>query len=228
MLGYDSAAHWANIPADAPLLFWYVDGAYATPQSARARFPRAIFKSITVLGGTADFADVENGDLTIASGARWARTQRAFGRRPGLYVDRSNYPDLVQACAELSISPSMVDWWIADATGQPHSLPGACCVQYGQVNGYDVSTTSGAWVGVDIPLPSPVPSPPTTSKDEMALLLTDSKGAGYVVANDLTSKVLIPDANDMEALVKIGAPAFTYVTQGSISDAVIDAIPPTT
>jgi NlpC/P60 family len=71
-----------------------------------------------------------------------------------------------------------------------------------------------------LPFPD-APAPPTPPEEnEMQLYAADSKGTGYVIAADLSTKTGMPDAADAQALLKTGL--YTVVT---LTDALIASIP---
>lgn len=93
-LMYD-AVTIGEIPEAARAVLLYVDGAYANWKEGVERFEYyhgARKVSITTSGGIAEFADVETGDLTPASGVRWLERMISHHvYRPGLYANRSTW-----------------------------------------------------------------------------------------------------------------------------------------
>lgn len=210
---YDAVA-WQTIPKGEPILA-YRDGAYVTYPAALALRPSHCWTVTTNGQNQADIADCESGDLTPA--------QAIFGVRLGwwdtIYSSLSMLSQLQQESAHQQKSLSWY-WWAADPTGIPHLPAGASACQYawhslGQCPAnYDLSCVTEAWVSDH--------SPTTThiGEDDMAIYATNSKGTGFVVATDLSSKTGIPDGADAGALIKSGL--YTTVT---LSDQMLNDIP---
>lgn len=141
-----------SIPANAPIVAGYVDGLYTWSPAGWARFSGQRV-SITVKGAAgARVADVEGGDLTPSEGRLWAAQEVAAGRRPTLYVSRSEWPEVagIAGC----------DYWIADWTGKQHLVPGSVATQWSPGGPYDTSETDGVWPATVAPTPPPTPPPP--------------------------------------------------------------------
>lgn len=163
---YDST-NPLSIPADATEVAGYIDGLYAWPASAWARFTKATVKlTITVLGDlAADVCDCETGDLTPARAAAWARQKTT---RPTIYCNLSTRPAVEAELARLGMAPTQVDWWIAHYTNQPHLEAGSVETQWEQnvpsPDGVGIVDLSDTAPGVGQILPSqpkpPVPHPP--------------------------------------------------------------------
>ena len=116
------------IPLNAQLVAGYVDGRYAWPQSAWARWPTQRRVTIAVDIGTtqADVLDVEAGAADPAQARVWVQNRLRLGvRAPICYCNRSTEPALRAALTGLNWR-----WWAADWTGQLHTIPGAVAVQY--------------------------------------------------------------------------------------------------
>jgi hypothetical protein len=177
------------IPATAAAAAGYVDGAWPDHDAIAARLPHATVISITVAGRPgARVGDSENGDMTPADFAVWARDEILARRRPTAYCSRASVPTVVDALRRLGIDPGaplaggslgQVDWWVADwgpaaGQGQPH-LPGGCvaCQYDHDVAGCDLSVADLRWLqqqGVPtVALNAPVIGPP----------MIDPKGRGY-------------------------------------------------
>lgn len=162
---YDSTTA-ADIPADAPAVAGYVDGAFANYHELLAAHPGKPVVGITVLGsflpGTR-VADVESGDLTPVSGAAWCRQMLTVGKRPTLYYSRTLGAAVRDALVADGLNPADVDYWPADWTGGPHLLPGSVATQYANpaTSGghYDLSVATEAWLAGSI-APGPTPIPP--------------------------------------------------------------------
>jgi peptidoglycan hydrolase-like protein with peptidoglycan-binding domain len=81
--------HPQNLPAGYDAYLGYVDGEWPTAPELKTQFPGRSIVSLTVLGGdaVADGCDVESGDLTPASGARWVQRRIGQGEwRPIVYA----------------------------------------------------------------------------------------------------------------------------------------------
>lgn len=124
-----------NIPLDAALIFYYMDGTYAWSPEQIAKRPQAEKHSITVLGSlAADVADCESGDLTTTSAIHWAFQKNKLGAIPMLYSDRSDRLIIEPATATI---PRLL--WTADP-GPDHLLDGDTGTQWGFFGIYDEST----------------------------------------------------------------------------------------
>lgn len=166
---YDST-DVAAIPADAPAVAGYMDGAYANYPELVAAHPGKPVVGITVLGGFlagTRVADVENGDLTPVTGASWARQMLMVGRRPTLYYSASLGAAVRDALVAEGINAGRdVDYWPADWTGVPHLMAGSVATQYANPDTsgghYDLSVATEAWLAGSIspgPVPPPAPGP---------------------------------------------------------------------
>jgi hypothetical protein len=117
---YDSV-QWQKIPANAQMVAGYVDGAYAWPQRAWARFPHASHVRISVIPpgdpAHAGVLDVETGAASVADAPPFIRTRHRAGHRAVIYVQRSLVAEVRRACRGLSFG-----LWVADWTGEPHRL----------------------------------------------------------------------------------------------------------
>src|SRR6266567_2376710 len=140
---------------------------------------------ITVTGkgaaaGRARAADAEPGDMNPASAAMWASGERAAGRWPVIYCDRSDKPHVIAACTgrQLRLSKdyglwvATLDGGFADLDGSDlREQPGVVAIQYrqafspihvaGQPPDLDVSlVVSASWRAARLPQPAPdVPAP---------------------------------------------------------------------
>jgi hypothetical protein len=91
VLMYDSTSPW-DIPRDAPVIAYYVDGLYAWPQAWLDMFPNAQKISISAIGQkTAQVGDVEVGCIwPPANAVPWVRRARAAGIDPTIYANELN------------------------------------------------------------------------------------------------------------------------------------------
>lgn len=96
----------------------YGDGIYQWTSDGWARFqPPIVPLSIVVVpGDVGDVADVERGDFQPADAKRWFLDFARPGRRaPTYYVNRTNWPAVVDALA-LNVAAAC-DWWISTLDG---------------------------------------------------------------------------------------------------------------
>lgn len=162
---YDST-NTGDLPRSAANTLRYVDGLYAdTEANIRRHCPRAErVVGITVLGGDAIMADVEPGDLTPSSGARWAKRQLdTTGVPHTLYFPLSWHDAVVAACKAVGLKPGKTVLFFAARYGHDQTIPaGYVGVQYASPDGpigtrsgghYDISAVVPYWEGVD---PKPV------------------------------------------------------------------------
>jgi hypothetical protein len=109
------------VPSDAQLIGVYIDGRFVNLQEAMARFPGAKLLTITVTGAhDADAGDIETGDMSPQSGARWAKAMIGRGERPAVYANRSTMPAVIAELRRLGIARRDVRVWVADYTFFPH------------------------------------------------------------------------------------------------------------
>lgn len=100
------------------MVAYYIDGHFAWTAAEIALFKGHPQVTITVLGNPADVADVETGDLTPESGAKWVQSQKARGYdRPTLYRSKSLMQDIRNSTGALIMGK---DWdsWVADYDGK--------------------------------------------------------------------------------------------------------------
>lgn len=155
---YDSVVA-DHLPTGGDLYLAYVDGVYRNVDQVRSRFPDKLVVTVTVLGGDADIADCENGDLTPASSVAWVRRQRAAGKDPTVYTMEAEWDTCRAAFA--SAGEPEPHWFIAHyANKQYQPLPagfvpsipaGAVACQYGGdlPGNYDASIVADYWPGID-------------------------------------------------------------------------------
>lgn len=163
----------ADIPSGFPLVGYYVDGLYAWSDADRRRHQASILVGITVTGATLDaqVADVENGDLTAAEGAAWARRKHDAGQFPWLYFSYSRFGEVAAAVHAAGVPDNAWAAWIALWDGVNQLLPNNSLKQYANptLSGghYDLSIAADYLPGIDPapvppqpPAPPPVPPPP--------------------------------------------------------------------
>jgi hypothetical protein len=172
-IGSDAAAVTAAIKAGrewggikATMGAGYGDGSVSAWSSAEWVALSAVGQpvTVTVLGEPGrNVADVENGDLTVAQGAAWAKAEMAAGRYPVLYVNRSNKAAAIAACSANRLS-RFVEYglWVATLDGTFTDLDGSdlrtqagvVAVQYLSAGDMDVSLVVDAgWLPVAAPKP---------------------------------------------------------------------------
>jgi hypothetical protein len=177
---------WLGLPATMGA--GYGDGSASAWTSAEWVALTAVAQPVTItVTGEAgrDVADVENGDLTPAQGAQWARAAHLAGRFPVLYVNRSNKAAVITEAAKLGLGlgARMYGLWVATLDGSFTDLdgsdlrkqPGVVAVQYlgsAQSGGpFDVSLVVDAgWLPVKVPPPVVPTWQATALKDAQALV----------------------------------------------------------
>lgn len=154
---YDSDTA-ADIPADAPAVAGYVDGAAADfheLEQTHAGKPVISITRTTPGIGNARVADAERGALTYAGAAEWARNEIELGRRPTIYYSKDFAGDVTAALKAAGVAVADVDYWVADWTGEPHEIEGAVAVQYasptvpavdGPTGHFDLSVADASWL----------------------------------------------------------------------------------
>jgi hypothetical protein len=134
------AATIKKIIEPGDVVLYYIDGLYAWSAAEIALFPHNLHVTITVLGGNADVADCETGDLTPEQAAAWVIKRKAAGYdRPTIYRSLAGMPDIRKATGSLIMGK---DWdaFVADYDRVPTQVyPGAVAKQYRSTAGYDVS-----------------------------------------------------------------------------------------
>lgn len=157
--GYDSTNPF-DIPADAQVVFGYIDGIYAWSAAGWARFTNAVKLQITISASAnrGHILDVEDGCAWPPSVARgWIIMRQAAGlARPTIYTNLATIGAVRAACAGLTY-----DWWSAGYfDGTPRLDQGAVATQYAneRLLGFhaDASLVSDGWY----PGGGPAPAPP--------------------------------------------------------------------
>lgn len=165
---FDSTTPW-EIPRDAEMVAYYVDGKYAWPQEWLDMFPNATKVGISAIGQrTAQVGDVEVGCIwPPANAVPWVRRARADGYDPTIYVNqRNDWAPTRQAF--INAGEPEPHWWVAGYDGDDDYIPDdAVARQYahpddgdGVVEGpwetgkhYDVSVVRAYWPGIDTHAP---------------------------------------------------------------------------
>lgn len=186
-LMYDSTTIDA-IPAGARLVAGYLDGDYPTYPQLAVRFPTATRVSITVTGLLfAQVADVETGDLSPASGARWAARKLERGEHPSLYCNLSTWPVCIRALQAIGLTSADASWWIAHYDDDPTIPPGAIAKQYSndQTANLDTSNVAAYWPGIDLH--------PPTGDDMAALMRIHGKPEVWLLSGQPPTRWHVPD-----------------------------------
>jgi peptidoglycan hydrolase-like protein with peptidoglycan-binding domain len=100
-----------NLPGGYRAYLGYSDGFWHTAPELRSKFPGAEIVSLTVQGGSAvaDGCDIENGDLTPASGAAWLAQRIAAGQKlPVAYCSAANVKTVLQELADRHVARDQV------------------------------------------------------------------------------------------------------------------------
>lgn len=161
----------ADIPTSYGLVGGYVDGLYVWDASDWARHAGALKVRIAVAATTDDghVLDVEAGNADEQQAVSWVQLRRRNGADPTVYHSLDRWPVLRAAFQVARVTEP--HYWVADWTGQAHSIAGAVACQYANpaTSGghYDLSAVAGLWPGVD---PGAHPAPPV-----------DPAGRTYVV-----------------------------------------------
>jgi hypothetical protein len=129
-LMYDSTTPW-EIPRDAKLIAYYVDGWYAWPASWFKLFPEAEFVSISAIGvKPAQVGDVEVGCIwPPAEAVPWTLMARSHGFDPTIYVNELNdWLPVRQAFWAAGVEEP--PYWVARYNGVRVIPPGAVGRQF--------------------------------------------------------------------------------------------------
>jgi hypothetical protein len=226
---YD-AANIRNIPADATLVGYYVDGAYVPSGADMARLRSAKFVGIAVFP-TDNKGIVFDGppdNSTWPQVVSWVQLRRRAGVDPTVYCDLDQWT--VGQAAFRSAGVAQPHWWIASWNGKQELIPGTVGHQYtgDQNGGFDRSVMADYWPGVDdAPAPSapPAPAAPKPIPQEEPMLIisvtpdpwTGGTGAGKgIVSGPLIAH--IPDGGSYNALKAAG------ISEAAISPATYKAM----
>lgn len=131
----------SQLPASAPAVAGYVNGAWPTFEQLVHDFPHAFKVSIDVNGtGIATILDVEPGDATNAGAAGWFKRRRSQGAPLlGFYTSVSNAPALIATLAAAGIKRSEYLLWTAHYTFTPHICGPHTCAWPGLAEGADAT-----------------------------------------------------------------------------------------
>ena len=144
-----------NIPRSATMVAGYAD-TIQIPQWTDADwnlFPYATKVRIVKKASTNDghVLDVEPGDATPAQAPGWATMRRNAGADPTVYCNESTWPTVRAAFTLAGVAQP--HYWIAHYDGDPAIPAGAIAKQYQNTAGYDLSSVSDFWPGVDEEMP---------------------------------------------------------------------------
>jgi hypothetical protein len=160
---YDSTTPW-DIPRDAEMVAYYVDGRYAWPQAWLDLFPRAVKVSISAIGTrTAQVGDVEIGCIwPPVNAVPWVLRARADGYDPTIYVNQMNdwaptraafraagVPEPHYWVANYDGVPVIPTWSVAKQYAHPHDGDGVANRPWETGKHYDLSIAADFWPGVD-------------------------------------------------------------------------------
>lgn len=160
---FDSTSPW-DIPRDAKMVAYYVDGKYAWPQEWLDMFPNALKVSISAIGArVAQVGDVESGCIwPVANAVPWVLRARAAGIDPTIYVnERNDWGPCRDAFRRAGVPEP--HWWVANYDGVQSIPAGAIAKQYAHPHDgdgvanrpwetgkhYDLSVVADYWPGVD-------------------------------------------------------------------------------
>ncbi len=153
-----------DIPRDAEMVAYYVDGRYAWPQAWINMFPNAVKVPISAIGvATAPVGDVEVGCIwPPANAVPWVRRARADGYDPTIYMNELNdWPAVRQAfrdagepephywTARYNGVRSIPDGAVARQFAHPHDGDGVANNPWETGKHYDLSVVADFWPGID-------------------------------------------------------------------------------
>lgn len=150
---YDSTSP-NDIPRNAKMVAYYVDGRYAWPQAWLDLFPNAVKVSISAIGvKTAMVGDVEDGCIWPPYKAvDWVLRARRDGYDPTIYVNEENDWEPTRHAFNAR-GVAHPHWWVANYDGDPTIPPGAVAKQYKHPpqtkKHFDLSSVRDYWPGVD-------------------------------------------------------------------------------
>lgn len=135
--------------SSAELVAGYINGLYKWSAAEWDLFPDAVHVQISVTASedAGDVLDVEKGDASPSDAPGWIERRKQAGLwRPTIYCARSVIPAVRQATGPYVLGTDY-DIWVADWTGQPHSVwapgpgPSVQCaaVQYESTAKWDAS-----------------------------------------------------------------------------------------
>jgi len=204
-IAYDSV-NAAAIPHGGAVVYAYIDGYYANLAAIHSDHPKAVIKTISVLGRAADMYDCEPGNGTPAdTPSYWHLASSAGVERPEIYCPASWTSQVRSALSASHIAPSQ--YWLHSAhygVG-PHicgscGYPEADNTQWAGLGTYDVSMMGVPYMKAlhmtTTPSSSTPSAPPTSTSGA-----TDTHPAHGVLGGAL-------------ALVQAPGEATVYLTNG--------------
>jgi hypothetical protein len=129
----------------------YINGTWPSFVGMKIRFPNAIPVSISAIPDPpndleAMGCDGEEGDYSPPEAADFSRRKLALGIVPFEYCSLAAWPDYQQACTDIGINPTQVDWLVAAYPGNgPVLYPGAIGHQWIDRGSYDESVIVDGW-----------------------------------------------------------------------------------
>lgn len=144
-----------DIPRDAEMVAYYVDGLYCWSQEWIDQFPNAVKVTISAIGKkTAQVGDVEKGCIwPPANAVDWVLRARVDGYDPTIYVNERNDWAPTRAAFDAR-GVAHPHWWVANYDGKQTVPSGAVAKQYAHPpmigKHYDLSVVADNWPGVDI------------------------------------------------------------------------------
>ncbi len=123
----------------------YATGGFAASPSQVSGHPSVVWIDTNGSDPKASALDVEPGDVTPSQAASWAKSRLSANpdALARIYTMRSEWGQVKAAVAGLPQKmQDHVRWWIADPTGQNHSVPGAAATQWFWGTNYDITTAS--------------------------------------------------------------------------------------
>jgi hypothetical protein len=212
------ALYPGSIPAGVTcdIVAAYIDHT-ANPHSydqAVAKFPNAIHVKISVKATIgADVLDCETSTgITPAMCPAWVKVSRAAGGDPTIYCNQNNGWAAVRKAFQQAGVPEP-HYWVANYDGNPAIPAGAVAKQYTDldahgVNTYDTSSVVEGWPSALDPsgggTPIPVPSPTPDEDDDMKPYIVNDPTGSYIVAPDFSTRIRIPDPQDVTAITGTG------------------------
>lgn len=170
------------IPTSAQAVAGYVNGRYAWPESGWARFPHAFKKTISIRPDQVAYVlDVEQGDAEPDQVPGWCHLCLAGGlRRPTAYCSRLGTWPATRAAVHAAGLDAVVDYWVADYTGQPHLVPGSVATQWIDSGPYDLSVADQGWLaGAVVPALNGPPVAILPTPDSLGYFIVCSDGGVF-------------------------------------------------
>jgi hypothetical protein len=210
-----------DLPDGFDLYGGYDDGNWPDADAIEAAHPGKTVVRFTTdpRDNEGDCLDIENGDANPDDAPPWTLRRRQAGHRGPLNYFSESSRDAVTAAFEANPVTAQPPAFVAAYPGAGAVLqrPEDIGHQWIDRGGYDESVVVDHLPGID---PDPVPLKPM--EDDMDLYATDSKGTGWVIDSNLSSKRGIIDGPDAAALL-----ATELYKVVALTDPMIAAIPGT-